>query len=578
MNRLGDAPTDLLFGLIALQNDLVAPAVIPAALRALAREPGRNLADHLVAQGALTASQRELVDSLSGEYLSKHGGDAEKSVAMLIEAPSARERLGRLEDPELTETFDPGVTVGSARSGEEIPDRGTTTAYPWGGQRFRVLRRHARGGLGEVFVALDAELNREVALKRILDRHADDPACRQRFLIEAEITGGLEHPGIVPVYGLGIDGDGRPYYAMRFIKGDSLKEAIGRFHGEEALRKEPGRRSLESSKLLRRFLDVCNAIGYAHSRGILHRDIKPGNVIVGDHGETLLVDWGLAKLLGRVEEGGDSGERSLLTSSAGAGVETQPGTALGTPAYMSPEQARGELERMGPRSDVYSLGATLFCLLTGKPPFENEDIGALLRDVQEGRFPRPRQIDPSLDQALEAVCLKAMAAKAEDRYATPKALADDLERWMADEPVGAWREPFTRRARRWTRRNRTAVAAVAVALLAALAGLGAVAGVQAKANGELMALNSRLNRSNTELASEKARVQQRFEVAMAAIKTFHTGVSEDFLLKEAEFKSLRNRLLNSAGDFYLTLGPLLKDATDLPSRRALLARTSSWPS
>src|SRR5262249_49391000 len=146
------------------------------------------------------------------------------------------------------------------------------------GQRFRVLRPHARGGLGAVFVALDTELHREVALKQILDCHADDEISRRRFLLEADITGGPQPPGIVPVYGLGTYADGRRYYAMRFIKGDSLKEAIDRVHADGVLRRDPGRRSLDLHKLLRRFTDVCNAIDYAHSRGVLHRDIKPGNI------------------------------------------------------------------------------------------------------------------------------------------------------------------------------------------------------------------------------------------------------------------------------------------------------------
>src|SRR6516162_9193821 len=187
---------------------------------------------------------------------------------------------------------------------------------------------------------------------------------------------------------------------MRFIRGGSLKDAIGRFHADEASKNDPGRRSLELRKLLKRFTDVCNAIEYAHSRGVLHRDIKPGNVIVGKHGETLVVDWGLAKPTGRVEPCIESGEQTLTPSSASGSSETLPGSALGTPAYMSPEQAAGELEKLGPRSDVYSLGATLYCLLTGKPPFQGDDVGEVLRKVQKGECAPPRQLDPSIDKAL----------------------------------------------------------------------------------------------------------------------------------------------------------------------------------
>ena len=182
------------------------------------------------------------------------------------------------------------------------------------------------------------------------------PTSRTRFVLEAEITGGLEHPGIVPVYGLGSYGDGRPYYAMRFIRGDSLKDAIASFHADESLKADPGTRSLALRKLLRRFVDVCNAIDYAHTRGVLHRDIKPANVIVGKHGETLVVDWGMAKAVGKTEPHSASDERTMVLTSVSAGAETLPGSLVGTPAYMSPEQAAGDLDRVGPGATSTAWG------------------------------------------------------------------------------------------------------------------------------------------------------------------------------------------------------------------------------
>ena len=191
-----------------------------------------------------------------------------------------------------------------------------------------------------------------------------------------------------------------------------------------------------------------------------------------------MLDWGLAEAAGKGEPGTD--ERTLLPSSASCSSETLPGSALGTPAYMSPEQSRGDLDRLGSRSDVYSLGATLYCLLTGKPPFEGEDVGAILRAVQNGDFAPPRRLDPAIDRALEAICLKAMSHHREDRYETCKALADDIERWMADEAVVAWKEPRSRKLGRWlSATTGPGSRPPAAAMLMAVVGLGAVSAVQA---------------------------------------------------------------------------------------------------
>ena len=332
---------DLLFGLLALQNGLIDQGQLVAAFQAWTRDKARPMADHLVSRGDLDDDDRVAVEALVARHLKKHGGDPERSLAAFDAGRSTRESLARVGDADIEASLG-HLGPASTQAGEDA-DR--TASYSVGaatsdGQRFRVLRPHAKGGLGAVFVALDVELHREVALKQILDRHADDPVSRQRFLLEAEITGGLEHPGIVPVYGLGTYGDGRPYYAMRFIRGDNLKEAIEQFHADEVLKQDPGKRSLELHKLLRRFLDVCNAIEYAHSRGVLHRDIKPGNVIVGRHGETLVVDWGLAKAQGRADaESLD--ERPLVPSSASGSCRDAPRLRAGDAGLHEP--------RAGPR-------------------------------------------------------------------------------------------------------------------------------------------------------------------------------------------------------------------------------------
>jgi tetratricopeptide (TPR) repeat protein len=233
---------------------------------------------------------------------------------------------------------------------------------------------------------------------------------------------------------------------------------------------------------LRRLIDVCNAIAYAHSRGVVHRDLKPSNVMLGLYGETLVVDWGLAKCFDRPDPPDAEGGCPLQPSLAGDVAATKTGSVSGTPAFMSPEQAEGKSSRIGPASDIYSLGATLYAILTGKVPFEGESLHLILNRIRGGRPTRPRAIIPSVPRPLEAVCLKAMALRPEDRYGSPKALADDLERWLGDEPISAWREPTIERARRLMRRHRAWVSAAALTLVTVSLGLGVSMAVLAAKN------------------------------------------------------------------------------------------------
>jgi serine/threonine protein kinase len=436
---MATANTDrnLLFGILALQMDFISREALVKAMNAWVLEKAKSLGQILVEQKALPSGRHALLEALVQEHLKQHGNDPEQSLAAVSSVGSVRDELKQIADPDLHASLahvSAALLADAGSWGTRAPSVGTFTSS---GLRFRILRPHAKGGLGQVSVARDEELHREVALKEIQDRHADDLDSRSRFVQEAEITGGLEHPGIVPVYGLGQYADGRPYYAMRFIRGDSLKEAIERFHKAEGPKRDPGERSLELRKLLGRFLDVCNAIAYAHSRGVLHRDLKPGNIMLGQYGETLVVDWGLAKPVDQPERSADSPEGLLKPASASGSAPTQMGSAIGTPQYMSPEQAAGRLDLLGPASDVYSLGATLYSLLIGQPPVSDPDQGVVLQKVQRSDFPPPRRLRPDVPRALEAICLKAMALKPEERYATPRALADDVEHWLADEPVGA---------------------------------------------------------------------------------------------------------------------------------------------
>jgi eukaryotic-like serine/threonine-protein kinase len=463
-----NADRNLLFGVLAVQLDYIrAPQMMTAANQWML-DKSRPLGEILVEMQALSREDCQFVDVIVDKHIARTGSPANSLSSLQESSGSALERsqlsdwVTQLHQPAAATLNDPGnLTVDWQTSG------GPSLVGP----RFEVLRDLARGGLGEVSVARDRELEREVALKRLLDGAGSSADARQRFVAEAKITGGLEHPGIVPVYGLGVQADGKPFYAMRLIRGSSLHASITQFHKERQGRPSSFGEDRDFRVLLRSLVDACNAVGYAHSRGVLHRDLKPQNIMLGKFGETLVVDWGLAKV---VESSVDTLLRSELPMVEGRSGDSQPtlmGSVLGTPAYMSPEQAEGRIDQLDATSDVFSLGASLYAVLVGRAPYAAPTRVDVLEAARRGDFARPRAVNALIPKPLEAICLKAMAKSPAERYASPTQLAEDLESWIAGAPVVAYPESVAQRSLRWARKHQTLVASSLVLLVVSSLGL-----------------------------------------------------------------------------------------------------------
>ena len=397
------------------------------------------------------------------------------------------------------------------------------------GDRYRILRPHARGGLGQVYVAADQQVGREVALKEVRQGFELNKEVQRRFLREAQITGRLKHPGIVPVFSVGSNEDGSLFYTMPLIDGHSLQFAIQEFHSKYATTKTarskpshsdtlgppslpedstnpfldsfsdrpkslpelgcsrlPARsyRSQDFRQLLSRLAYVCNVVQHAHENGVIHRDIKPSNVMLGRHEEVVVVDWGLAKVLPAESDfvTNNETENSLESSHCATKVaddeKTNGGTQLGTPGFMSPEQASAR-ESVGPATDIYSLGASLFYLLTGSPTDTDQ------ADNANGAMESPQELQPDVPPDLAAICTKALRCDPEERYPTASSLGQDIENWLADGVVSVYTPPVRARWGRWMRHHQTAVATSIVAVLFLAIAMAAITAITVVKNQDL---------------------------------------------------------------------------------------------
>ena len=524
-----DTDRNLLFGVLALQADLLTPGQFAEACSAWAGRKETPLADLLVERGWLSPVDRADVDKLLQRKLAKHGGNAKASLAELT-TDQVRQSLAGLNDPVVRESL----------AGPTPPPQGhvllaTADYVPESRERYTLSRLHATGGIGRVWLARDASLGRDVALKELRPERAKQPAVWARFLKEAQITGQLEHPGIVPVYEVGRRPDDQaPFYTMRFVRGQTLAQAA-RVYRDRRQRGEAG--PLELRELLTAFMGVCHAVAYAHSRGVLHRDLKPQNVVLGDYGEVIVLDWGLAKVVGEVE--GDAAPVAL-EADGDADSRSIAGQVLGTPAYMAPEQAEGRLDLLErPYRRVWSGGGAVRA--AGRAAAVRRfghDSGAAAGD--------PRAAGAAAGGgAFCPACAGRRCASRRWRNGRRtgmrrlRSCLRNVKHVLADESVTAYRERRLERLGRWFRQHRTwTYAAVAALICVCLAATVAAVVIEGSRRSE---------------AEARREAEQNFSMAQKAVDNYLTSVSENTLLKEqdsVDVRNLRQELLQSALKYY----------------------------
>lgn len=466
----------------------------------------------------------ERLQEILAEYLElTESGSKPDRESFLARYPELADELAAfLDDRDSIEKFVAPIRDKKKTAVEIEPTIGTEEAAPpepgevvrYFGD-YELLEEIARGGMGVVYEARQVSLNRIVALKMILAGQLASEQDVQRFHTEAEAAANLDHPNIVPIYEVG-EHEGLHYFSMGFVDGHSLAERLA----EGPL---PAREAAELTKTL------ANAVAYAHEQGVIHRDLKPANVLIDRRGEPRITDFGLAR-----REDDDSGM-------------TATGQILGTPSYMPPEQALGKNEEIGPQADVYALGATLYALLTGRPPFQGASIVETLKQLQEQEPVSPRQLNAAVPSDLETICLKCLEKEKERRYVSAADFSEELDRYVNGKPITA--RPIGRRERawRWCKRN-PIVAALVFAVAASLAvgiTVASVLAVVAYQRAELArAEEMRANREKTRAENQLERAEWLLYVNQLSSAQAEIAVN-NVLRKSAS--DLRTQLDNEAG-------------------------------
>jgi hypothetical protein len=516
------------------------------------------------------AEADDLRNAFLGWQLAQQADGAKRSLAQKL-----KERFGSQADPGISLEHGADADVDPALL-DALKSRGPSSS------RYRLKGEVAQGGMGVILRVWDEDLRRHLAMKVMLDEQEGAASRLSRFLEEAQVTGQLDHPGIVPVHELGIDARGRVFFTMKLVKGRTLE------HVFEAVRH--GDDGWSVTRALSVVLRVCEAMAFAHEKGVIHRDLKPANIMVGRFGETYVMDWGLARVLGKKDtkdirpQPNESVSAVRTDRRIGAGAKpdssllTMDGDQVGTPAYMPPEQARGDLERIGPHSDVYAVGAILYHLLSGQVPYVEPDTHAtpwaILAQVLAGP-PKPlHTLTKDVPAELLAICERAMERDPKQRYASMTDLASDLRAYLEHRVVSAYETGAIAEMKKWVQRNK-GLASAAAALIVVLAGATVVV---ANKNREVEAKNAEITEQKAEVEARRSESEaRRAEVEarkaefdqLSGVVLLETAKATELTLYPAipsKVDALRHWLENDAAKLLAMKPTLIQTVTDLEAR------------
>ncbi|MGV3523383.1 MAG: serine/threonine protein kinase [Candidatus Sericytochromatia bacterium] len=432
------------------------------------------------------------------------------------------------QTPDTTLSLDATVLTAQA---EALPDPALAhSAAP----HYALLDTLGRGAMGEIWRAQDLGLKRQVAYKRMHGHVARQTSALSRFLREMQITAQLDHPHIVPVYECELTPEGGLAYTMKLVHGQTLKALLQQKQQVlDAGQPLPPELSLE--RLIELFLSVCDALAYAHSKGVIHRDLKPVNLMIGAYGEIYVMDWGIARCMGTPDEPLVLGDEAVQVDSPQSLDETQVGQILGTPRYMSPQQAAGKNDVLDGRSDEFSLGLILFELLTLRPAFQATEPIALIKQVLKVELAPfvPYHAQAPIPRELEAIVRKATARKPEDRYAGVAEMAADVRRWQQGQAVMAQRDSFLQALARWTSHHRQLTLGIGLGvLLLGLLGVGSSLWNQQQALARAQAHEARLNDLFGQVSQQAQRIDAHF-LRMQGLLNYLTAAAEQYLAQGA---------------------------------------------